>query len=412
MTKILIAQLGARKHYQEPALFYQWRILDCLYTDFYFGANIPNIFSKMSSIYNWLPGLLKKALDRHCPSLDGAKVIQFPDFAFRYRQLLKKAPPQTRTQVFIWAGQEFARRIIRKGVGDVDTIYGFNGASLELFEYAKKKGIRCILDQTLAELSVLYKLLEEEEVAWPGWSLSPFLIQNSEKELLIREQKEQDLADHIICGSNFVKETLTIRGINEGKISVIPLGGPKDHVKMGCLKDPSSNEKRDVLKILFAGTICLRKGIPYLLEALRQLKARIHFICKAAGPLEISIDKLSEYKDVCQFLGTVSRAQMKTLYRWADVFILPSICEGSAMVAYEALSEGTPVITTYNAGTTVRNGLEGFIVPIKKIEPIVKKLIHIYEMPNSLLAKSDILNYLQVVNEESEKKLKALMLHD
>jgi glycosyltransferase involved in cell wall biosynthesis len=70
---------------------------------------------------------------------------------------------------------------------------------------------------------------------------------------------------------------------------------------------------------------------------------------------------------------------MADLYAWADVFLLPSICEGSAMVTYEALSWGLPVITTHNAGSIVRDTVDGWLVPIRDSEAIAKKLLIIFE---------------------------------
>jgi glycosyltransferase involved in cell wall biosynthesis len=61
-------------------------------------------------------------------------------------------------------------------------------------------------------------------------------------------------------------------------------------------------------------------------------------------------------------------------YAWADVFLLPSICEGSATACYEALAAGVPVITTENAGSVVRDGIDGFIVPIRDAGAIVERL--------------------------------------
>jgi len=43
--------------------------------------------------------------------------------------------------------------------------------------------------------------------------------------------------------------------------------------------------------------------------------------------------------------------------------VLPSLAEGSAGVIYEALASGFAVITTESAGSVVRDGIEGFIVP-------------------------------------------------
>ena len=65
---------------------------------------------------------------------------------------------------------------------------------------------------------------------------------------------------------------------------------------------------------------------------------------------------------------------MAAEYEWADVFLLPSICEGSATAVYEALAAGLPVVCTENAGSVVRDGIDGFIVPIRDGTAIAKAI--------------------------------------
>jgi glycosyltransferase involved in cell wall biosynthesis len=75
-----------------------------------------------------------------------------------------------------------------------------------------------------------------------------------------------------------------------------------------------------------------------------------------------------------QLLGAVPRNEISQHYSWADVFLLPSICEGSATVTYEALAHGLPVICTPNTGSVVRDGLDGFLVPARDVDAIVDRL--------------------------------------
>jgi glycosyltransferase involved in cell wall biosynthesis len=62
------------------------------------------------------------------------------------------------------------------------------------------------------------------------------------------------------------------------------------------------------------------------------------------------------------FLGRVSRDRVHEEFAAADVFVLPSLAEGSAEAIYEALAAGVPVVTTPAAGSVVRNGAEGRLV--------------------------------------------------
>jgi glycosyltransferase involved in cell wall biosynthesis len=403
-SRVTVAQLGARKHYQEPLLLHEWGILEKLYTDFYAGNSPVVSLLRQPGIFNKLPNTFKKALDRYEPGLNQAKIINFPKFGYQYAQKLRNAKGEELSSIFIWASQEFSRKILERGLGDANVIYGFNGASLELFQYAKQKGIKCILDQTLAERSLLHKLLLEEENIWQSWSNSPFTVSDADVELAQREQHEQDLADHIICGSQFVKDSLIGRGVDENKISIVSLGRIKESQAFQDISQRSiPKERGDGLRILFAGEVGLRKGIPYLLEALKQLKGKIPFTCKIAGGIGIQTQQIAEYSDVCDFLGRVPRSQMLELYRWADVFVLPSICEGSAMVTYEALNWGLPVITTHNAGSIIRDSIDGYIVPIRCTNSITDQLIHIFNcsLPKKI-SQTDLIKFYQ----ESEDKLR------
>ena len=377
---IIVAQLGARRHYQQPIIFHQWGILDTLYTDFYAGNSWPFRLLRTSGWINLLPTSLKKAGNRYDSKLDTARIIQFPWFGYQYARNLRYSKRDNISSICLEAGQSFCHHIIQHGLGEADTVYGFNSACLELFHYAKQQGLRCILDQTLAERSYYYQLLQEEVTFWPGWMSRDFSLTKADLEFVEREQQEQDLADHIICGSSFVKDSLLARGISSEKISVVPLG--KFKTEVASIKKTGSpwQQRKEGLHILFAGSVVLRKGIPYLLEALRKLEGQIPFVCKVAGTIEIKPEKLDSYSDVCQFLGRVPRSDMATLYQWADVFVLPSICEGSAMVTYEALKHGLPVITTDHAGSIISNyeELRKWIVPIRDSAALQDALLRFY----------------------------------
>lgn len=96
---------------------------------------------------------------------------------------------------------------------------------------------------------------------------------------------------------------------------------------------------------------------------------------------DVAVRTLSEH---LQLRGPIPRAEMQKQYAWADVFLLPSLCEGSATVVYEALSAGLPVVCTFNTGSVVRDGVEGYIVPIRNSDAIVEKLSHLADHPGVL----------------------------
>ena len=58
-----------------------------------------------------------------------------------------------------------------------------------------------------------------------------------------------------------------------------------------------------------------------------------------------------------------SREDLRERYRAADVFVFPSLAEGSARVIFEAMACGCAIITTPNAGSVVRDGENGLLIP-------------------------------------------------
>jgi glycosyltransferase involved in cell wall biosynthesis len=92
------------------------------------------------------------------------------------------------------------------------------------------------------------------------------------------------------------------------------------------------------------------------------------------GPLTISAGIREKLRNRVELVGVVPRSEVWHHYSWADVFLLPSLCEGSATATYEALSAGLPVICTPNTGSVVRDHMDGFIVPIRDPDAIVTSL--------------------------------------
>jgi len=140
------------------------------------------------------------------------------------------------------------------------------------------------------------------------------------------------------------------------------------------------------LRVLTVGAVGLRKGTPYVLAAARSLRGKAEF--RMVGQLHITPEAqklLSAYVDVA---GAVPRSEIQREFAWADVFLLPSICEGSATVCYEALAYGLPVIATPNTGSVVRDGVDGFIVPIRDAEAIAERIERLADDRELLAAMS------------------------
>src|SRR3989441_8298497 len=85
------------------------------------------------------------------------------------------------------------------------------------------------------------------------------------------------------------------------------------------------------------------------------------------------------YRDMFQHIPNVPRAEVHHWFERADVFVYPSLHEGSALAIYEALACGLPIITTPNSGSMVQDGIQGYVVPIRDVERLKEKILLLYE---------------------------------
>jgi hypothetical protein len=361
---ILVAQLGARMHYAVPRIFHRAGMLGHFYTDICAARGWPRLLSLVPS--GLRPPVLKRLLGRVPKGLPRDRITAFTSFGLEYaRRRAAVAGPAEATAAALWAGRTFCELILRRDLNGVSGVYTFNSAGLELLECAREGGLLRVMEQTIAPAGVEDELLAAEHTAFPGWE-PPQGSDLHRAEFAARESAEWECADLILCGSEFVRSGVAESG-GPVRRCVVASYGLDAHAMAHGPKEPGRR-----LRVLVGGAVCLRKGAPYVLESARTAKALAEF--RWCGGIALLAAARSQLIQNADLRGAVPRSRMTEHYAWADVFLLPSICEGSATVCYEALAAGLPVITTPNAGSVVRDGVDGFIVPIRDPEAVVEKL--------------------------------------
>ena len=129
------------------------------------------------------------------------------------------------------------------------------------------------------------------------------------------------------------------------------------------------------LTIINTGTLSLRKGTPYLLEAFRLIhrsEPTVRFLLTRAVA-DSAREIVARYRDLpIDWAEPLPHDQLAHRLRSADLFILPSLEEGLVRTALEAMACGLPVILTPNTGTSdyVEPGVNGSVVPIRDPQAI------------------------------------------
>lgn len=352
-------------HYAVPRILHDAGILEHLFTDICAVKGWPRLLNFIPRKLQ--PDGVKRLLGRVPDGIPPERITAFNQLGWSYAQRLRQASNRAEiTAAFLWAGKKFCDLVLKTGLGSTTGIYTFNSAGLEILQSARQRGMQTVMEQTIAPRSLEYQLLQAEQQAFPDWenplSADPYL-----QEYIEREQQEWMQSEIILCGSEFVREAIKDCGGPGDRTHVVPYG-----VDISFIPKKKETPTSSPLRVLTIGSIGLRKGSPYVLEAARQLKGRAVF--RMVGGLNINIEAQSQLNDHVELIGTIPRTEILSQYAWADVFLLPSLCEGSATVTYEALAAGLPVICTANTGSVVRDSIDGFIVPIRNSSAIIEKL--------------------------------------
>lgn len=307
------------------------------------------------------PAGFHRFVARHEPGIPetAVRAKNFSELLVQFGMLVKKATGRT-----AW-GQHFEmigmRQYGRSAVKDIESsdakIYHFrSGYGHESVLAARRCGMVTICDHSLPNPEVLDYLVENGG-RWPESTAG--LARGPWSELMMDDLRR---ADFLAVNSDFVKESFVRFGWDPERIYVHYTGVDDDFMQVLPAR---SNIQNEFSQFLFAGELSRRKGAEVLLAALPQLKPR-NFRFEVIGPVSEDIATLATAlkEDArIQLHGFMSRQQLARHMVASDVFVFPSLAEGSARVIFMALAAGCYVITTPNSGSIVRDGVHGSVIP-------------------------------------------------
>jgi glycosyltransferase involved in cell wall biosynthesis len=372
-VKVLVAQKGAREHFLAARALHRLGALAYLLVDWYAPKG-------------WLgkvAGFAARRLGGRGRAAMAAKAEEIPDdlvkvnlingLMGKWRQRSGRFSTSSQEKNLI-ADVAFTQAVARSSLPGHDVFFGYSYMSLEMLEIEKRKGVLTILDQ-IDPGPVEFRLVAEEMNKHPEFS-GP--APEYPAHYYERLRQEWDLADVIVVNSEWSRDALISEGVNAEKIEVLPLAYEGEAVSEyrdhSTLDLRPSTRTSSPLRVLWLGQVNVRKGIHYLMEAARLLEGReIHF--DVVGPIGISRDTVESAPSNMTFHGSVSRDRAAEHYRKADVFVLPTLSDGFAITQLEAMAYGLPVITTPNCGKVVRDGINGFVVPIADAKALAEAVL-------------------------------------
>jgi hypothetical protein len=251
---------------------------------------------------------------------------------------------------------------------DSEAVVGTQSSCLELFEDRSYR----IMEQVSPPLRYERAVAAEELARFPGWAPERATKSRPWDHRMEAEWQAADLiwvpSPHLIA----ISEEL---GADPRKFRVIPYPISRPQVSRRA-QAPGS---RGVLRVVFAGTLMLEKGVQYIYQALRNrpdLPVQMEFF----GPVNLTPLGVSRLSQVGTVHGPVPRSELFEEFRNADMLLFPSLSEGNALVTLEAASLGLPVVATEEAGASPG----AMVIPSRSAEGIIEAIEILSDDPAQL----------------------------
>ncbi len=249
-----------------------------------------------------------------------------------------------------------------------DIFHVWNSFGLRSLRRAHARGMTTVVQRAASHPRWRLRLLREEYARW-GRTFRPGLLN------VYRSLAELAMGDYILVPSRYAQKTFEAHGFPAERLLWLPFG-----VNTRRFRPPANRPSRP-FRVLYVGTVTIGKGVPYLLQAWAMLgwrDAELWIVGRMARDMKPII---ARYRTLPGLRLWGHRADVVPFYQQAHVFAFPSLDEGSALVTYEAMACGLPVITTPHAGAALTDGLEGVIVPIRDPQALAQALEALREDP-------------------------------
>lgn len=275
-------------------------------------------------------------------------------------------------------------RWVARHLNGTAAAYAYEYTACNIFKQEKQMGGLCFYDLAAAHHRTADKIRAAECEMFPK-ALIPqerYLrsLWGRRKE---RKDEELHLADRVIAHSTFTKSTLLATGIPEDAITVVPYGAPP-------IFSREQQAKRSRFIFLSVGTHSLLKGSHYLLDAWRRLSPSGEVELHLYGTMLLPPELTRRLPGKVIIHGSVPHWELTQVYRGARVLVFPSLCDGFGLVITEAMSQGLPVITTWNTGgpDIIEHGRSGILIPIRDAHALAEAMQWCLDHPRELAAMS------------------------
>lgn len=256
-------------------------------------------------------------------------------------------------------------RVIARAIdrtSGLTSIHVWNSQATGAIAAAKRRGLRVVVDRASTHIRTQSRILRD------AYARHGIRYEPTHDRVVARCLRDYDLADLVTVPSPFAYDSFLAEGFDPARLVQNPFGANLNVAAPPVAAMPGP------FTVLFVGQIGVRKGVPELLAAWERAALPDARLVLAGGvePMSRRIVEPDRQRPGVTFAGFVR--DVGALMRTAHVFAFPSIEEGSALVTYEAMAHGLPMIVTPNAGSVARPIEDALFVPAGDVDALAHEL--------------------------------------
>ena len=265
-----------------------------------------------------------------------------------------------------WAARELGRE-------QWDVIYSWSGVSEEIYRSPEVSGRLKLLMRGSSHIRTQAALLCEEQ------KRAGVPIDQPSQWMIEREEREYGLADRVVVLSTFAYDTFREQGVPDSGLRIMQLG-----VETGVFRPaPEVTEARRArilsgarLRVLYVGHLSFRKGLADFRRMIEKSHDRFNFRFVGMVTPEAR-SAVASLTSRAEFVGHRPQQELPQEYAWADLFVFPTVEDGSPVVLAQASAAGLPILTTTNCSgpDLVREGRTGWVLPIRSSQGFFDRLM-------------------------------------
>ncbi|HSE54781.1 MAG TPA: glycosyltransferase family 4 protein, partial [Nocardioidaceae bacterium] len=274
-----------------------------------------------------------------------------------------------------------AAALLRSLAGAVDAVHVWPRACLRTLAQARALGIPALREAPSPHTRSAFRTARDAAASF-GLELPRSHSHRWDDRVLAREEAEYGAADFLLVPSDYARATFLEQGVPEGKLLLTSYGFDPARFRPA----PEPRGQHPGLRAVFIGRGEPNKGLHLALDAWHESGAG-----RSGGLLDVYGDILPGYRArlahqldqpsvrVHGFAADVSAALAN-----ADVLVLPTLTEGSALVTYEALGSGCVPLVSDASGAPVEHGRTGLVHQAGVTAELTAHLRRLAERPDDL----------------------------